>query len=325
MDKKSFFVVFVLFVIFLLVSGASCPINLKKKPNPDEAANNLKFGTHIYEGNDGLVVQFVKDVPPNRVYSGEPLTIAFDVLNRGASSVGGLSGNSAYLYISGADPNIVNFGESVKLLEVPGKSEVLGDGGYTTASFDTSGIVDLPQGTDSYKPKFIGTVCYSYETNANPVVCLDANPFSAYAGEKACKVTDVSLSGGQGAPVAVTQVEQMPMKGVTQLKIHVRNVGKGKVISSSKLSTCTKSESQDYNVINRIDSYDVSVGGNAPLLCSPTEVRLVNNEGIIICTYTFADASVQAFTTPLNINLGYSYVESTTPKEVEILNIGPTQ
>jgi hypothetical protein len=335
MDKKSFFAIFVLFVVFLLVSGVSCPINLTKKPNPADAENNLKFGTHIYEGNDGLVVQFVKDVPPARVYSGEPLTVAFDVLNKGATSVG--DNFKGYLYISGADPNIVQFVPSFNELVVAGKGEVLGDGGYSTVSFNTGGVdnngaVNLPGGTDSYKPKFIGTVCYEYETRASPVVCLDPDPFSTYAGEKACKVTDVSLSGGQGAPIAVTQVEQMPTRGATQLKIHFKNVGKGKVVMSDKISSsppgpCIRVDPQDYNYINKIDSYDVQISNTILSGCSPPisdGVRLTNNEGVIICKYSFNGDVTQAFTAPISINLRYGYVESTTPKEVEILNVGPT-
>lgn len=344
MDKKSFFAIFILFVVFLIVSGASCPI--KRKANPNDAEQNLKTGTHIFEGSDGLVVSFVKDVPPNRVYSGEPLTIAFDVYNRGATGVGGESGNSAYLYLSGADPNIVQFDISSfpKVLDVPGKNEVLGVGGYSTVSFETSSNVDLTGGMDSYKPKFVGTVCYSYETSASPVVCLDPSPFGTFAGEKACKVLDVSLAGGQGAPIAVTKVEQMPMKGSTQLKIYVRNVGKGKVIRSDKLSTCTQVGTQDYDKINKLDGYYVGVGSSGALnmdtlserspssdvgfssgmSCSPDSLRLVNNEAIIICKYNFDDVSNQAFTSPITIKLFYSYVESTTPREVEILNVGPT-
>lgn len=320
MDKKSFFVVFALFVVFLLVSGASCPLPTKK-PTGKEAENALKYGTNIYSGSEGLVVDFAKDVPPNRVYSGEPLTVAFDVYNRGAKSV---SGEEARLYISGADPNIVQFSETSKPLDVLGKGEVLGTGGFTTVSFDSSEVV-LPQGTDVYKPKFIGTVCYSYETVASPLVCLDPNPYGSFTGDKACKITDFALAGGQGAPVAVTRVEQFPTKGQTQLKIYVKNLGsKGKVISSEKLSTCTRVEAQDYNFVNRIDSYEVRIGDNVLSDCSPVSVRLVNNEGVIICRYVFDDASVQAFSTPVIIKLDYGYVESTLPREVDILNIGQT-
>jgi len=113
----------------------------------------------------------------------------------------------------------------------------------------------------------------------------------------------------------------------------LKNVGRGKVIDSQKLSTCNRVEAQDYNLINRLDGYyvkigsaefDSTTGGSAGgiISCQPSSVRLVNDEAIIICRYNFpAEQQQSAFTSPIVIQLFYSYIESTQPQEVEILNI----
>ncbi len=321
MKKKYFSVIFTILIIAILVSGARCPVNRGNVDAEKEAEQAMKYGTDIYEGNDGLVIEFVKDVPPKRVYSGDAMTIAFDIYNMGAKST---EANDAYLYLSGADPNILKLNsQKIALDAIPGKGEVLGEGGFTTETFETSGPVNIPTGTDVYRPKLIGTVCYNYETTASPVVCMDPNPFGTFSGDRACDIRDVSTTGGQGAPVAVTKIEQLPMKGSTQLKIYVKNVGKGKVIHSDKLQTCTQVGAQDYNYINKLDWYTVTIGGTDLSDCKPASVRLTNNEGIIICKHTFSDSNIQAFTTPVTIKLGYSYIESTNPYEVEIMNIEP--
>ena len=43
---------------------------------------------------------------------------------------------------------------------------------------------------------------------ADVVVCIDPDPYSVVQEQKVCNIGDVSVSGGQGAPIAVTRIEE---------------------------------------------------------------------------------------------------------------------
>ena len=186
----------------------------------------------------------------------------------------------------------------------------------------TTKINGLPTGTDVYEPYIILTACYGYKTIANPVVCIDPNPFGVYTASKACQPRTVTEMGGQGAPIAVTKVEQIPSRGKVQFKIYIENKAKGKAIADEKVSTCNLIEPTDYKYINKIDSYEVEASGLNLVACQPDpeNLRLVDDKGVIICSFD-TDQSVPAYTTPLKIELDYNYMESTQPKKIRIIKI----
>jgi hypothetical protein len=80
-------------------------------------------------------------------------------------------------------------------------------GGNFEVLYFPSFVYDLPEGVENYNPTFLVKACYDYVTIASPVMCIDPQPHSN--AEKVCTPHTVHLSGGQGAPVAVTKVEQI--------------------------------------------------------------------------------------------------------------------
>jgi hypothetical protein len=326
MRRNIYILIIAISLIGIMVSGAQCTTLGKKKVSTEDEPTTMQL-KNIRAGTDGLVMDFVKNVPPDQVYDTDVLTVAVDIQNRGAENV-----EDAWFYLGGFDRNIVSFMpfdvEGMPLSEgifgvdyIPGKNELRGEVGETVVTFSAD-LEGLPEGTDVYEANIIMTACYLYKTVANPIVCVDPNPFGVYTSAKACTPSVVSDLGGQGGPIAVTSVDQMPMRGKVQFKIYVSNKGRGKAISAEKYSTCNQIESSDYKYINMIDSYSVEAGGLGEGVCQPdTEnLRLVDDKAVIICNFDI-DEGVPAYTTPLSITLNYHYMDSTTPKKVRIIHV----
>ncbi|MBI5880706.1 hypothetical protein HZB90_01100, partial [archaeon] len=126
----------------------------------------------VATGTEGIVMQFVQDQPPMKVYTQSPLNFLVEIRNRGTYTV-----PSAAFYLTGYDPTLIPIMPPAHMLQQPleGKSPFNPEGGYTTASFEATNPV-LPQSMPSYKPTFMLTACYPYQTIATPLICVDPNP-----------------------------------------------------------------------------------------------------------------------------------------------------
>jgi hypothetical protein len=321
MKGNFYLIIITILIIAIFVSGQGCEPANKTGKDGEPSTSQLK---QIRSGNDGLVMDFVRNVPPDQIYDTDTsLVLMVNVRNRGGDSV---KVGSARFYVGGIDPNIVDFGERTRAIgmdldaDLPGKDELRGEEGETVLTFEGY-MTELPEGTDVYEPNIVVTACYEYRTLANPIVCIDPNPFGTYTSSKACEPRTVIDAGGQGAPIAVTSVEQIPMKGKVQFKIFVKNNARGKAISKDKgIEDCTLIEPSDYQYVNLIDSYYVEASGLSLEKCQPEQLRLIDEKGVIICSFN-VDESVPAYTTPLKIELNYDYMESTYPRKVRIINI----
>jgi hypothetical protein len=322
MRRNIGFIIITFLLISVLVSGAMCQPLKKPKAGEELTGTQLK---QIRTGTDALYMEFVKNVPPDQVYDTDLLTVVVNLKNKGAENIGDIDG--AWFYLGGFDRNIVPFDtEGIPLSEagveyIPGKYELRGEEGETALTFSTQ-LKGLPEGTDVYDANMILTACYPYKTMANPIICIDSNPFGTYTASKACQPQTVSEAGGQGGPIIVTSVAQTPMKGKVQFKITIENKGKGKAISAEKYTTCNQIESSDYKYVNMIDGYSIGAGGLNNIKCQPDpeNLRLMDERAVIVCSADIQE-SVPAYTTPLNIILDYHYMESTQPKKVRIINI----
>jgi hypothetical protein len=264
-------------------------------------------------------MRFMQDLPPRRIYDKSTLTILAELENKGTSD---LSGSKCMVHLHGYDDSIIRGIDENQFCgtNLWAKSVSYPEGGRDTVEFKTDRI-DLPEGIDSLDQKFIITSCYEYETFANPVVCVNPQLYQIQAIEEACVVRDVPLSGGQGAPVSISRVEvDMISDDRVAFKIHVDNVGGGTVlrpgisISGRTAHSCPFNlDYDDYNVIE----YDVDMSGaSLATPCSPSDLRLVNNDGTIFCTFRISGDN--AYTTPLQIRLKYNYMDSIY-KDVEII------
>ena len=168
-------------------------------------------------------------------------------------------------------------------------------------------------------------------TTATSTVCIDPEPFDTKQ-EKVCAIGSQNVPN-QGAPIAVTRIDQEAAGGKIHFKISIKNVGKGEVIWGKDgidplLDRCNPNQGGRLNRkdFDRVQLEKVGIG-NVDLFaqgkCAPFAdgtnnlVWLFNGEGFVICTYDIPNTIQSAFTTPIEIKLRYAY-RSTISKPIQI-------
>ncbi len=301
-------------ILFVLVLTVIC--GCRRQPGPDDEQD---ISRDIYKGAKGLEMNFIKDMPQSRIYDTSDLTILLELENKGTYD---LSGTNCRLYLSGFDDKIIRGLDKTKICSsfLEGKSPLNPEGGYSTQQFSTD-LINLPDYLDSLNQRILLTACYEYKTKASPVVCIDPNLYEIGPIERGCTVRDVSVPGGQGAPVAVSGVNvEMVGKEKVSFNIKLSNTGGGTVLNSGAdvFTDCPyQINPKDYNIVR----YEVDMSGGTKIRCTPEiegseKTRLVNNKGTIYCTFDISGDS--AYTTPLRITLDYNYMDSIS-KDVEII------
>jgi hypothetical protein len=315
MGKKRYLeICLVLIIISLFLAG--CESMRRPGAKPEDVEED------VHRGIRGIVMKFVQNLPPNRMFDTDALTIMVEMENKGASD---LTGSKCYLHLAGFDqfifPGLGSYPQECGMLDE--RSIYNPDGGFDNKQFSLPAYsIMLPDGIDSLKQRFVVHACYYYETKARPIVCLNPRLYDIRAAEEACIVKDVPMGGGQGAPVSVSKVDVNMMKDKVMFTIEVSNVGGGAVFDrhTSRINKCP--HLLGYEDIDIVDyRVDIESAGAYLINCKPqitgqNKVRLNNNKAKIICT--FGVSGNTAFTTPLKIDLYYNYLDSVS-KEIEII------
>ena len=173
-------------------------------------------------------------------------------------------------------------------------------------------VKNLPQNAENTYTGVLVDVIYGYTTFASTDICIDPSP---YRNElDVCKMTTTKrISGGQGAPVEVYQIDQEYARTAMLYTIHVRHRGKGRVIDIDALKKAPyKDLLQEYD-LNKVKIAKMWIG-NTPLNpltnCDNEGVIYLDErgEGFITCHYDITDLeNAPAFTTPISIELWYGY------------------
>ncbi len=271
----------------------------------------------VYKGTKGIEMSFVPSNPPNEVFEGSPMTVLIEYSNKGANPI-----SDGSLYLTGYDPAFLfrNSGgyQEWSLRGLQGKSLLNPVGEEKLAEF-TDNDIRKPDNIDRFAQKLKLTACYNYMTTASAQVCIDPDPYNLGGGTKTCTVGIVSLSGGQGAPVAVTKIDERIAGNRVQFKIYFKNVGGGEVFIGPTSHCYSNLQYDDMNkvVVDRVSF------SNRNINCEPeygTPIRLNNGEGFVICYDEGHLGDGDEYITTLNIKLKYSYRDSIV-KSIDILDI----
>ena len=331
-------------LLVLLVSVAACPT---KKKDSKTKTEELRTGT------EGLKIRFLPNNPPPTIFVGSSgnlqnkVDIAVELVNKGVypqpEERQSITGK---LYLSGYDKNIIEFASGQlpffdlsKSTALFGKTLINFEGGSEIATFSPQVKMENLK-VDKYEPIFLATLCYEYKTIAGPSVCIDPDPYPTIKQKKVCEVKDIILTS-QGAPIAVTKVEEKALSEKTQFMITVKNVGGGDVLrirsdAQQTQGTAQAPAQQSGSTIEKCDPFGGSkitkedidkvyvegiTIGDKFLLCWPFaespgksdkgHIRLQNGEGSIICELLKENnaypGGTTAYTTPLKIELSYAY------------------
>ncbi|MGM5481044.1 MAG: hypothetical protein ACQESE_01395 [Nanobdellota archaeon] len=167
------------------------------------------------------------------------------------------------------------------------------------------------RGVDKRDVTFMITNCYLYSTYASPMICIDPAPMSE--GRKVCRPKEITFNGGNGAPVAITRIEQENTRRSVYFDIYIQNIGGGTVFDMGYIERCSPYYPSDLSTKYKDKVYliDVRVGGQH-LECTPDKfegVRLIPGQGgHVRCRYDLEYVtSKSAYETPLIVELGYGY------------------
>ncbi|MBS3165113.1 hypothetical protein J4439_06805 [Candidatus Woesearchaeota archaeon] len=255
-------------------------------------------------GTQGLTMEFMQSSPPacpRVIYEGEQTEVEMRVRNRGAFATGGR------IYLSGYDPAIVTglngAGSPYTVPSLEGKSQALPEGGMGDVT-DTLSL-SLPSGVEQYDANILADLCYNYKTTASLQVCVDPTP-SDPEGD-ACKAGVLAgVSGGQGAPVGITNVGMESSSSRTTFLITIANKDGGKVYSGSECRDIAP-ENEDMVAIST-----ARISQGTALDCTPAgSVRLYEGGSANIeCKFNHQGTTAYATTLTLELNYGYKKSQS---------------
>jgi len=287
------------FLAILILFGA-CNLIVKKQTEQADLT-----------GTEGLIITLPSI--PSEMYVGQGLEIPITLDNAGASKV-----KNGVLSIVGFNPDFVHFKQSkIEGINLGGKTNFV-PGEKSTKIF-TIDSISLP-GEKQREEAFEVIACYQYETIAIPIACI--NPQSQTGEEVvkgSCDYVDAKLSTSQGAPVAVTKVENWYYlnDNEVEFRIYLKDVsGKGSILAKESYAkfclSGTELNTDDFNKIN-IEAYM----GTQTMTCyntgseTPTSsFTMVETSPSVRCRAKI-DFTKPAYTTPLSIYLTYGYATRT--------------
>jgi len=294
-------------ILIVVLSLVGCGTSNDNTPGNNGNSNNPPIKeTDYHKGTTALKLSFLPSSPPDVMYDGQPVPFSLEITNTGVADT------TAYITLSGHDKNIIQMDWTNRRVgPIVGRSDNYPQGGY--ASIEEEGRVRLPAESESYPTTLKVTACYPYSTEAIIPVCVDPDPTNNK--DDTCTPKPISVSGGQGAPVAVTKVETISVRGSASFRLTVQNQGKGYVLKTDKVLSCMSRLPQPD--LDAIEVTEAKIGVNS-LVCDPAIIRLVNNVGTTKCTGKVNSGS--AYTSNLLLKLSYAYKDSIT-KPVSVRRI----
>ncbi len=292
----------------------------------------------IYKGTQGIIVEFIKDTPPDNSIENKFLPIAFKISNKGACYVGVndaennlLVPSMAYITIKPIEIKINKGsltsikGEDIETLDekkfriaLEGKSIENPDGDYSIITFTVDSTID-----DIVKTKnaqIIVNYCYGYKTRAIATACIDPDPYGIKIKNKPCNIRPIVLDS-QGAPIAVTKIEttMVPDQKNKELMkprfiVYIANKGTGRVVSYSTDEETLERECSTTPNTNEWDKIKIEASlRGKPLKCENNGIiTLKDNKGTILCESEVGYSSeTQTFSSPLVVTLEYAYKDKT--------------
>ena len=249
-----------------------------------------------HKGTKGLEISILKNLPPDKIIKENSFVIGVELVNSGAFDI-----EEGTISISGYDPKYVDVQELLREFELKGKQPGYPEGETMIINFNALNI-DIPKGSDEYTASFTVNSQYKYRTEATTEVCINPDLYNIAKVGAICETKELTLSKGQGAPVAVTKIT--PVISPRNLDyditfiIEIDNKGKGEVLGNIKIISAELSREK--------------------LKC-PDTVDFNNKEGNLIpCSITLKDLR-GAYVAPFIIKLEYEY-ENKVDKKLTIID-----
>ncbi|RMD58376.1 hypothetical protein D6825_01050 [Candidatus Woesearchaeota archaeon] len=180
-----------------------------------------------------------------------------------------------------------------------------------TISLKNNGLAEQLQ---NYQTPLIFQACYPYQTKANIPVCIDPD-IADTIPNKPCRAEPIDLRGGQGAPVAITQVDQVMIPTNEGIRptflIHVQNQGGGRIVDLAALEFACGSARASTR-LKPLVKINANLAGKE-LECAPENAEIGPDTTIISCTSkTTYPKGAGTISSILTANIEYGYINTKT-------------
>src|SRR3989344_1048119 len=200
-----------LFLVIFIISGCGS--------SNEEKQTQYNFKQGLAE----LKINLLENSPPEKIYpeSDFPFIIeldnqaAYDITN-GELRIVGL--DPAYFDIYPLSKNFNLFGKS--LTNPAGEKEFLEFMGRSGQLFENS---------EEYSADFILKAVYSSQADFTDTICINTDAYNVF--DSGCSAEEVKSYSGQGAPIAVSSLEQVVSPGnlaEIEFRIKIENKGSGR-------------------------------------------------------------------------------------------------
>lgn len=315
-----------IFLVLLVTILLSSCAELGSQTTTDRSGSSSSSRT------PGIQLSFVEGVPPDRFYVEEGTNenvnfeAAIEIRNTGEfpqDDGGNLNGR---LHLTGFDRSIIRnrrWEGGNTFDRINGVSSAMPEGGIEQKIFRADDIY-FPSNSREYPVTLMLNACYYYETDATATVCVDPDPRSR-SGNQACNLGEVSLNSQQ-APLQVTEIVQTGTSSELIFSIQIENRGNGKVLRETGTSGVVSEDrcmNPDFDETDRL-TVDARVTGLSSGRCSPEgsasePLRMYDGRGEIVCRFPLDNSIDSAYTTEMQIDLGYGY-QVTERKDITLVN-----
>lgn len=286
-------------ILMLLLFLTACQFGgVMKAPPPKEIP--------IFTGTTALEAAF-NPASMSSILMCQQADAYVDIKNTGASDI--VDGTLSFIV---EDQYLLPLSERTQKFSLAGKSQYNPKGEFDQVHFRVKNTGILQQ-FESYQSDVVFRACYRYVTSASAQVCVDPDVANLNP-RKVCRSQPVTLSGGQGAPIAVTRVEPLMVPEGDQVHpvfaIYVQQAGSGAVVRPEGAElACTGGGGP------KLLNYAVASASiqDRALKCEPKEVRIeAGKESRFICERDdmLFDTSSGTFSTVLSVQLDYGFVTS---------------
>lgn len=272
--------IILLISIVLILSSMGCVSD--KRIGPEEI--------NYHSGNKGLEMNIIKNLPPDEIIKENSFVIAVELVNSGAFDIN--EGKITFNY----DSKYLSIGDQQRTFNLNGKQQGYPEGERKVMNFQAKNI-GTREASEETPISFTVSAQYHYETSAYAEVCINPDIYSVVKTKDICDIKTISLNKGQGAPVAVTSIEQVPSPTNEGLElsflIHISNKDDGEVIDKLKIKNALLSNQK--LECEKITSFD-------------------NQKDNIVQCKTILKNLRGAYVAPLTITLEYDYKKSVDKK-----------
>ncbi len=287
--RGKLFCVLVLLIVMLFIMGCG-------SGGGRGAAQNFK------QGMGELDLRLLPNAPPEKIYQGSGFKIIVEARNHAAYdlqdvkvSVVGL--NEKYFALTNRE-HVISLMSGKSLLSPSGDIQFLEFSGSSNMLFENA---------NEYTGNYFLKARYDSTMEFGDTICIQPSLYDV--ADAGCRVQNQKSYGGQGAPLAVTSVEEIIYPsgagGEVEFRVQIANRGSGKVKRAALGKARLGNEELECEFKGKAVDYGESGEGGGVYTQKSVVFTEENQEALVICKMFLKDQS--SYTTTLGLDFSYEY------------------